>query len=412
MLFTFLRQNLTPLLLAITLSACASFTHQYIKTDDTGQVTELQKQYSYQGKTYKVTATLKGAPTFSTNADDIIGLPAHSNMSIEPVNEGLKFEFAGTTSGINRSIWLHGDRVEDNATYRQLLQESLQGLLQNTSIGAQNRVTSLLQTSGPDGVLAKIDQITDEETRIAYISELASQAKLSETQQLALIHSIQAINSDYAKAKALGLIAKHQQLESGKTWQSWCETSQTITSDYELSELLQSQSASVPNQLETQQAFLQASTSIESDYEKRRLLSQLAKPQSGFNLTAVLQASQGIESDYELGQLLQQSAPQVRDDEALHTVLAAAKGMTSSFELQQALSALPFEHFSTSQNELVIAVAAAKIESDYELANTLVELLRRVKEPMALQNSVTEALKTISSDSDKVRIFELFYSRG
>jgi hypothetical protein len=412
MLFTFLRQNLTPLLLAITLSACASFTHQYIKTDDTGQVTELQKQYSYQGKTYKVTATLKGAPTFSTKADDIIGLPAHSNMSIELVNEGLKFEFAGTTSGINCSIWLHGDRVEDNATYRQLLQESLQGLLQNTSIGAQNRVMSLLQTSGPDGVQAEINQITDEETRIAYISELTSQAKLSETQQLALLHSIQAINSDYAKAKALGLIAKQQQLESGKAWQSWCETSQTITSDYELSELLQSQSASVPNQLEAQQAFFQATKGIESDYEKRRLLSLLAKPQSGFSLSAVLQASLDIESDYELGQLLQQSAPQVRDDKALDAVLAAAKTMSSSYELQQALNALPFEHFTTAQNERVIAVAAATIESDYELANTLTELLRRSPDPQALQKAVTSALKTISSDSDKVRVFELFYSRG
>lgn len=361
----------------LSLTACtASIGGQYIKTDAQGQLTRLHRSFHYQGLDYQVSAKLSGALTLDTTGNNIIALPENSSISINSKDGSISFVLEHLHSDTKRTLTINGKVTDDNAQSRQHIEQLSLILFRNTPIDTKGRVTTLLAYQGADKVLAEIGLITDQETKKFYITELAQQAALTEQQHLQLLQS-----------------------------------TDTIESDYDLTELLLSQAAIIPRQPALQNAMLQAGLGIGSDYEKRRLLSQLVQPQSGFNLSAVVQASQDIESDYELGQLLQQSAPQVRDDETLNAVLAAAKTMSSSYELQQALNTLPFEHFTTAQNERVIAVAAATIESDYELASLLTELLRRSPEPQALQKAVTAALKTISSDSDKVRVFELYYSK-
>ena len=362
----------------LSLTACSASTGwQYIKTDAQGQVTRLKRSFHHQGMDYQVSAELSGALTLDTTGDNIIALPENSSIVINSTDGSRSFVLEHLHSNTKRTLTIHGKVADENAQSRQQIQQLTLMLFRNTPIDAKGRVTTLLAYQGADKVLAEIGLITDDETKKFYITELAKQAALTELQHLQLLQS-----------------------------------TESIESDYDLTELLLSQAAILPKQPALQNAMLQASLGIESDYEKRRFMSQLVQPQSGFSLSAVVHASLDIESDYELSQLLQQSAPQVQDDNALDAVLAATKTISSSYELQQALTTLPFEHFTTAQNERVIAVAAATIESDYELATLLTELLRRSPDPQALQKTVTAALKTISSDSDKVRVFESFYSRG
>lgn len=359
-------------LFLLTLTSC-TISSQYIKTDAQGQVTRLQRDLHVEGVHYKVDAELTAALTLDNTGNEILALPEQSYIHINSTSYKLSFvsEDSKTKSGLS----LNGQAVSDSSQSRQQIKQLTLILFRNTPVDAKGRVKTLLAYQGADKVLDEIRLITDQETKKLYITELAKQAVLTEQQQLQLIHN-----------------------------------SSTIQSDYDLTELLLSLLMTAPQQQDVQKAILQASLRINSDYDKRRLMSRLAQAQSSFDLSLILQVSQDIESDYELGQLLQQIAPQVRNDEVLGAVLNAAKTMESSYELQQVLSVLPFEFFTQVQNERVIATAASIIESDYELANTLIALLRRSKEPQALQSAVTAALNTISNDSDKVRVFELYYS--
>lgn len=364
-------------LLLFGLTACTVTSgSQYIKTDAQGQVTRLQRYFDHQGVEYKVSAELTAALSLDKTGSNILALPEKSFIHISSTDHNLSFAIERQHQHTTHLLNINGKTADDSPQSRQQAEQLTLMLFRHTPVDAKGRVSTLLAYQGADKVLNEISLIADQETKRLYITELAVQAALTAQQQLQLIQS-----------------------------------TNTIQSDHDLTELLLSQAAILPKQPEVQNAMLEASYRIKSDYEKRRLMSQLAKPQSGFSLSRVLQASLNIESDYELSQLLQQSAPQVRDDKTLDAVLAAAETIESSYELQQSLSALPFEHLTTAQNERVIKMAAANILSDHELANTLIELLNRAQNPLTLQSAVTEALKSISSDSDKVRVFERFYSK-
>lgn len=358
-------------LLLLSLTACTlAGRGQYIKTDAQGQVTYLQRQINIEGVQYKISAKLSAAPTLDTTGNMIVALPEGSYIHIHSSKDNLSLIIENSDSNTDVSLSLDDKIVNASPQIQQLTLM----LFRYTPIAAKSRVNTLLTYQGADSVLNEISLISDQESKRIYISELGLQAVLTEQQQLLLIGNTAAIESDY-----------------------------------ELTELLLQLTKAQPKQPAVQKAILEASLGIGSDYEKRRLMSQLAQPGSGFNLSLILQSCQDIESDYEMGQLLQQIAPQVRDNNTLDALLVAAQSMQSSYELKQALALLPFERFTTTQNEHVINLAAKAIESDYELANLLIELLHGSQHPSALQKVVTEALKTVNSDSDKVRVFQSLY---
>lgn len=362
--------------LLLSLSGCGvTTTGQYIKTDDQGQVSRLQRTINAQGVSYKVSAELKAALVLDPTANDILALPKNSFIFISSTDGTLSFKLERQQQQTTRLLTINGQSIADSEQSRVQQQQLTLMLFRNTPIDAKGRVHTLLAHQGSARVLDEIALIADNETKTRYITELIQQAVLSEQQQLQLIQHTATIQSDYELTELLLLLAKTQ-----------------------------------PKQSDVQNAILEASSRISSDYEKRRLMTELATAGNSFHLSHLLRASQDIGSDYELGQLLQQIAPQTTDDDTLNAILTAAKTMESSYELQQALSRLPFERFSKAQNELVITVAAATITSDHELATTLISLLRRAKDPMALQNTVAQAVKTISSDSDKVRVLEMLFS--
>lgn len=360
-------------LLLLTLTCCTIHS-QYIKTDDQGQVTRLKRSIEVDSVRYSIDAELTSALTLDSTGNSILALPKQSYIRIGSTKDDLDFLLERQQAETKSELSLNGKQVGDSPQRRQQIEQLTLLLFRNTPIEAQGRVHALLQYQGADKVLNEISLMQDLQSKKQYFSELVKQAVLTEQQQLQLLESTATIQSDYELTEVLLLLAKAQSIQPS-----------------------------------VQKNLLQASLRIDSDYEKRRLLSQLAQPQSGFQLGQILQASLDIESDYELGQLLQQAAPQVQDNDTLQALLSAAKSIESDYELQQVLAALPFEHFSKTQNEQVITLAGASIESDYELATMLTLVLSRASAPQELQQAVKAALKTISSDSEKVRVFELLH---
>ena len=360
-------------LLLLTLASC-SMHSQYIKTDSQGQVTRLKRSIDVDAVHYSIEAELTSALTLDNTGNSILALPEHSYIRINRTKDNLDFVLEGRQTDTVSQLSVNGKVVDDSEQRRKQIEQLTLMMFRNTPIDAKGRVKTLLQYQGTALVLNEISLMQDQESKTQYINELLQQAVLTEPQQLQLLANTATIQSDYELTEALLLLVKAQSIDPS-----------------------------------TQKAILQTSSGIASDYEKRRLLSQLAQPHSGFQLGPILQASVDIESDYELGQLLQQAAPQLQNNDTLQAFLHAAKSIESDYELQQVLTVLPFERFSTAQNEQVIALAAAWIESDYELATMLTHMLSRAAEPQALQQAVKAALTTISSDSEKVRVFELLH---
>lgn len=361
-------------LLLITLASCTIHS-QYVKTDDLGQVTRLKRSIDVDSVRYNIDAELTSALTLDSTGNRILALPEQSYIRISTTKDNLDFVLERRQADTESELSVHGKVVGDSEQSRQQIEQLTLMMFRNTPIDAKGRVNTLLQYQGTTKVLNEISLMQDQDSKKQYFNELVKQAVLTEQQQLQLIASTATIQSDYELTEVLLLLAKAQSIQPS-----------------------------------VQKNLLQTSSRIGSDYEKRRLLSQLAQPPSGFQLVQILQASLEIESDYELGQLLQQAAPQIQDNDTLQALLRTAKSIESDYELQQVLTALPFERFGTTQNEQVIALAAANIESDYELATMLTLMMSRASNPQALQSAIKAALKTISSDSEKVRVFELLHS--
>lgn len=359
----------------LSLSACADiYDNQYTKTDSRGEIIELKRHFSYAGTEYKVTANLNGQIELNEDASDIIELPKNSSLNIWLIDEKLAFSFSNSQSGTVRSVSLNDKPIQESEQTHIQLQAALLAIFRNTSLNSKYRVNTIFAKKGLKGVLNEIEQIQNGDTQGVYITELAKLTQLTPNQQQALLKATKLLSSDYVQAKTIASIAKHQKIQANKVWITLFESTKNIGSDYELTELLMELSTVIPNSFEAHDALLNVSKTIDSDYEKRRLLVHLAIKSRIFPIDKILNASQDIGSDY---------------------------------ELQRVLTALPYEKLATLQTIKVVELASKEMDSDYELANTLVDIIHRSPNLAQLQPSIKLALTQMSSESDKVRVYEI-----
>jgi hypothetical protein len=79
----------------------------------------------------------------------------------------------------------------------------------------------------------------------------------------------------------------------------------------------------------------------------------------------------------------------------------------SDYEMRKAIVSLPYQMIDKSQTVQVLNLAADYIGSDYELAQTLTYILRQTPYKAELSSEIDYALASISSDSEKVRVYKL-----
>lgn len=286
-----------------------------------------------------------------------------------------KVRVSQATSGLEYRWSLDGNNGFDVDRERWLA-DALLAIERRTAWLAKTRVPLLLKQGGPDAVLNETalmesdyakrqyynallanarlsdankdrilrqaaDSMTSDYERAELLKAIAAQGPMSDPLARSVIRVAQRMSSDYEKRRALS--AGLDAVTSAESRSAFFVVASTMSSSYELAELLiAAQRRSFVDSVSSD-AYFKAIGKLTSDYERRRTLSALLKqrPDSPAILAGVLRASSSISSDFELASLLVEFAhvAAVRG-ELRELYLKAARSITSDFEYRRALQAL------------------------------------------------------------------------
>lgn len=313
--------------------------------------------------------TIRPDLTGFTAVDDYVELEERDgdhNRKVRITNSGRALEYRWSLDGgngfdVDRERWLSN---------------MLLAIERRTAWGAKSRVPLLLKQGGPDAVLNETSLMDSDYAKRQYYNALLANATLSEAnverllrqaadsmssdyERAELLKSVaakgpmndrlarsviavaQRMSSDYEKRRALS--AGLEAVTSAESRTAFFAAASTMSSSYEIAELLiAAQRRSFVDSVSAD-AFFKAVGKLTSDYERHRTLSALLKqrPDSPLILAGVLRASSTINSDYELASLLVEfaNATAVRG-ELRELYLKATRSISSDFEYRRALTAL------------------------------------------------------------------------
>jgi len=286
-----------------------------------------------------------------------------------------KVRISGAASGLEYRWSLDGGNGFD-VDHERWLSNMLLAIERRTAWVAKSRVPLLLKQGGADAVLNETYLMDSDYAKRQYYTALLANATLTEANvERILRQAADSMSSDYERAELLKAVAakgpmndrlarsvigvaqrmssdyeKRRALSAGldavtsaESRTAFFTAASTMSSSYEIAELLiAAQRRSFVDSVSAD-AFFKAVGKLSSDYERHRTLSALLKqrPDSPMILAGVLRASSTINSDYELASLLVEfaNATQVRG-ELRELYLKATRSISSDFEYRRALSAL------------------------------------------------------------------------
>ena len=275
-------------------------------------------------------------------------------------------------SGLERVVKVDGAVRPFDDEARAWLSDVLTLLMRRAGLMAEARARWILDTRGIQGLIDELGHLSGDYTRRIYSQAAVESGKL-----------------DPAGYERLVTLA-----------------GETISSDYELAELLVAVAAAQPLTAQMQATFVAAAQHVGSDYERHRVL-QAALSRPGLSpgvQAAMLQAAAGINSDYELATLLVElNDARPIDDAVRPAFFTAANSLQSDYEHRRVLTAV-VGRTGASRAMLADALASAKtIGSDYELAELLTEIGGSYTVDDTLRPAFFAAATTIASDHERAR---------
>jgi beta-lactamase regulating signal transducer with metallopeptidase domain len=278
----------------------------------------------------------------------------------------------GSGGTLERTYKVDGDGRPYDADAKSWFGETLTYLFRRTGFMAEERSRWILDTRGIQGLMDELAELSGDYTRRIYYQAAVQSGKL-----------------DAAGYERIVTLA-----------------GQTISSDYELAELLIAVSKTQPLTERMQAGFVTAAKTIGSDYERHRVLTAaLSRPGLTPAIEAgMLDAATGIESDYELATLLievNQARP--IDDTVRPAFFKAANTLQSAYEHRRVLGAVVKRTGTSPAMLLDVLMSAKTIDSDYELAELLSGVAASYVLDDALRPAFFAAAKTLNSDFEHGR---------
>ncbi len=335
---------------------------------------------------------------------------------IEPGGE-VKLETKG--NGAKRRIRIENDgdgklevRYQVNGIKRQSLDkdgerwlaETLLVLIRGTGLNAEERVARMLKKSGPDAVIAEMQQINSDYVVRLYSSHLVDQSHLNNRQINKLLTRLQRIDSDYELRLALTKLFQLDSLDS-RVMPRILIAAKTIDSDYELRLLLSPYLARFGVNDGTIKVVLDLAREMDSDYEMRLLLTQAMDDNtiSEKNLEKFVRiATSNIDSDYELRLLLSSVADQYgRSKKATRLVVNALDEIGGDYERRLLLTMIVGEGSFDRGGWLAVIKAAKNIDGDYEKRLALAAIKGRMPRDKRVKDAYDAAVQSIDSDYER-----------
>ena len=380
----------------------------------------------------------RGDVKFNRDVTDIESISSGGSFTIEQHigDDTRRLAIRPRSDGtLDRSYSVNGQRQEYDADARAWFAEALVALDRKTAFAVDQRVPSILERNGVNGVLQEISLLDSDYARRRYYTKLLSMQQLDRGQvrrvveqagsemssdyelaellvalakldafgddsHTAFVGAVKKIGSDYEARRALNALLRRDQLAPA-TVEALLDVSTTIDSDYELAELLIDVSKRYAINDQTRPVYLKAVGSIKSDYEHRRVLAAIV---SGGGLTpavmrALLEDAARIGSDYELAEFLIQIARKGGLDSATRDAyFAATAQIDSDYEHHRSLTPLLKRDLLTKEIAKGILESARKIDSDYECATLLIEVANAITIDDELRPAFERAADTIQGE--------------
>ena len=316
---------------------------------------------------------------FTKDFSDIASVPSGGQVVIE-ADYGTH-DRRLTIRPDERIYKIDGEVRPFDADAKSWLAETLTFMLRRTGYQAEARARWILETRGIEGLINEFGELSGDYTRRIYYQAAVESGKL-----------------DAAGYERLVTLA-----------------GQTISSDYELAELLIVISKTQPLTERMQAGFVTASQSISSDYERHRVLkAALSRPGlTAASQSAMLVAASDINSDYELAELLIELNTARKIDEAVRPAyFKAANSLSSDYEHRRVLDAVVSSTGMTATMLADVLESARSINSDYELAELMIKVGSAYALDDALRPPFFAAAGSITSDYEHGRVLTSVIQRG
>jgi hypothetical protein len=338
-------------------------------------------QWSEGDCSYQIDA--RGDIKFNRDVTDIESISSGGSFTIEQEigDDTRKLVVRpGSNGSLERTYSVNGDRREYDADARAWFAEALLAVERQTAFAADQRVPAILERSGVDGVLQEISLLAGDYARRRYYTKLLSLRKLDRAQVRRVVE--QAGNS--------------------------------ISSDYELAELLVAVAKLDGFADDSHTAFVSATGTIQSDYERRRALNALLNQDrlAPTTVQALLESASTIGSDYELAELLIDVSKRYAMNEQTRPVyIKAVSSIKSDYEHRRVLGTIVASGGLTPDMNRALLEDAARIGSDYELAEYLIQMGTKGALDASTRDAYFSAADKIKSDYEHRRALTPLLSR-
>jgi len=338
---------------------------------------------------------------FTPDFTDIASVSSGGSVTID-VDYGAHDRRLTIRPNGERVFKIDGEVRPYDAEAKAWLVETITVLLRRTGYQAEERARWILDTKGIQGLLDEFGQLQGDYTRRIYYQAAVESGKLDVAGFERLIGlAAQTISSDYELSELLIAVSKAQPLTE-RMQAGFVAAAKSISSDYERHRVLSAALARPGLTPAVQAGMLDAAADINSDYELATLLIELNEARSIDEKVrpAYFKAANSIESDYEHRRVLSAVVSREGTSPAmLADVLNSAKDVSSDYELAELLIEIGSSYALDDALRPAFFAAAGSLNSDYEHARTLNSVLRgQVPQPVAL--AVLESAKGISSDHE------------
>ena len=296
-----------------------------------------------------------------------------------------------------------GDVRPFDAEAKSWLAETITFLLRRTGYQAEARARWILDTRGIQGLINEFGELSGDYTRRIYYQAAVESGKLDAAGYERLVTLAgQTISSDYELAELLIAISKTQPLTE-RMQAGFITAAQSISSDYERHRVLKAALARPGLTPAAQSAMLDAAADINSDYELAELLIELntARKIDEAVRPAYFKAANSLQSDYEHRRVLDAVVRREGMTPAMIAdVLQSAQAINSDYELAELLIKIGGSYALNDSLRPPFFAAAGSLNSDYEHARALRSVIERGEVPGPLALAVLESAKGISSDHE------------
>ena len=417
-----------------------SFRTMSVNTNRSDDVTRVK----WETRSCKGTMQIIGNARIAGDLSGFASIDPGGKVEIETSGDGRRRELTLTPSanGFAHAYQVDGDRRAWDDEGKAWLSSVLTLLVRRGGFAVNERVEHLLRSKGVNGVLEEVALLDSDYTQRLYLNRLMSQAALNggalrsvinlaqrelesdyeltelliavagkqnftDESRAAFIQATNALQSDYEHRRALSAVLKKGGLNTDDVT-AVLVSARSIKSDYEKAEVLIGAAGRYVLDQRSRVAYLAATQGMQSDYEQRRVFTTLLK-QDGLgpsDLAQILNATTSMESSYERSQILQMASAQIdlTHPELQQAYVSAAAEIESDYELRQTLTALIKRGRLAPAALDVVLTAAGRIDSDYERTEVLVQMVRNHALTQAQRSRVAKMAEAMNSDHERSRI--------